>query len=64
MERGAVIVVLAALAVAGTLHTSRALFEEALTMQGQHWIMLLVAVALGYVAGRMFPQAGQAVGLP
>jgi hypothetical protein len=33
-------------------------------MQGQHWIMLLVAVAAGYVAGRMFPALGQKVGLP
>jgi hypothetical protein len=33
-------------------------------MQGQHWVMLLVAILAGYIAGRMFPQLGQKVGLP
>jgi hypothetical protein len=64
MERNAAIVALSVVAVAGTLYSARDLTQEALTMQGQHWIMLLVAIALGYVAGRMFPQAGQMVGLP
>lgn len=33
-------------------------------MEGRHWIMFLVALAVGYLLGRLFPQAGQAVGLP
>lgn len=38
--------------------------KEALAMEGQHWVMLLVILIAGYVAGRLFPQAGQMVGLP
>lgn len=64
MERNAAFIALAALAVAGTLHEAKALHEEALTMQGSHWIMLLVAVAAGYVAGRLFAQPAQMLGLP
>lgn len=33
-------------------------------MTGQHWIMLIVMLIVGYLLGRMFPQLGQAVGLP
>jgi hypothetical protein len=33
-------------------------------MQGQHWVMLLIVLAVGYALGRFFPAAGQAVGLP
>jgi len=33
-------------------------------MQLQHWIGIVVLVALGYAAGRFFPQLGQKVGLP
>lgn len=33
-------------------------------MQGQHWVMLLVILAVGYVAGRLWPAPGQMVGLP
>lgn len=32
-------------------------------MQSHHWLMLVVVLVIGYVAGRMFPQVGQAVGL-
>jgi hypothetical protein len=51
------------LAIFGTLSTVKNL-KEALTMQGTHWIMLLVAVAAGYVAGRLFAQPAQMLGLP
>jgi hypothetical protein len=64
LERNAAIVALAVVAVAGTLYSARDLTQEALTMQGQHWIMLLVAVAAGYVAGRLFAQPAQMLGLP
>ena len=33
-------------------------------MNGSHWIMLLVAVAAGYVAGRLFVAPARLVGLP
>lgn len=33
-------------------------------MESQHWVMLLVVLIVGYIAGRMFPQVGQMVGLP
>lgn len=51
------------LAVFGTLTTTRTLTKE-ISMQGTHWIMLLVAVAAGYVAGRLFAQPAQMLGLP
>jgi hypothetical protein len=63
MEKGAVIL-FAALAVAGTLATASALTSEALAMNGNHWIMLVVVLVVGYVVGRMFPEPGRMVGLP
>lgn len=33
-------------------------------MEGQHWIMLLVIVAVGYVLGRVWAKPAQMVGLP
>jgi hypothetical protein len=48
---------------AGTLLTLNTL-KEGLVVEGQHWIMLLVILVVGYVAGRLFPQLGQTVGLP
>ena len=62
MDRAA-IVGLSAIAAFGAL-TSLQNFSEALTMQGNHWIMLLVAVIAGYVAGRLFAQPAKLVGLP
>ena len=63
MERSA-IVALSAIAVFGTPTTAQALLTEGLTMNGSHWIMLLVAVAAGYVAARLFPAPGKMIGLP
>lgn len=56
-------VALAAIVVYGTLQSAKDL-EEEIEMQGSHWIMLLVVLAAGYVAGRMFPQPAQMIGLP
>ena len=64
MNNNATIVVVVAFVAFGTLTTAQALFTEGLQMNGSHWIMLLVAIAAGYAAGRMFPKAGQMVGLP
>lgn len=33
-------------------------------MMPQHWLMLLLALAAGYVIARFYPQLGQTVGLP
>jgi hypothetical protein len=38
--------------------------KEGFAVEGQHWVMLLVILLVGYVAGRLFPQLGQTVGLP
>lgn len=51
------------LGAAGAAFTLRE-FGKEIAMEGQHWIMLLVILIAGYVAGRLFPQAGQMVGLP
>ena len=64
MERDAAILAVTVFAAAGTLYTAAALYKEGMTMQGTHWIMLLVAVAAGYVAGRLFAQPAQMLGLP
>lgn len=61
--KGAALVV-AALVVYGMLHTATEIGEEATTMQGQHWIMLVVVLLVGYAAGRLFPQPARMVGLP
>jgi len=33
-------------------------------MQSHHWFTILVALIIGYVLARYFPQVGQKVGLP
>ena len=33
-------------------------------MASHHWLMLLLAVAVGYAAARYFPGPGNAIGLP
>lgn len=52
------------LATAGTLYTLRDLGKEALAMEGQHWVMLLIAIVVGYVLGRIWTQPARLVGLP
>lgn len=37
---------------------------EVFNMEGRHYLMLAVVFVLGYVAARMWPGPGQAVGLP
>lgn len=50
-------------AVAGTLYTLQRLTGE-IMMEGQHWIMLVIILAVGYVIGRMWATPAQLVGLP
>jgi hypothetical protein len=33
-------------------------------MEGQHWILLIVVLAAGYIAGRVWAAPAQMVGLP
>lgn len=33
-------------------------------MQSHHYVLILVAVLIGYVAARFFPQPGNMIGLP
>lgn len=33
-------------------------------MEGQHWVMLLIILAVGYVIGRLWAAPAQLVGLP
>jgi hypothetical protein len=63
-EQKALLVVLAAIGVFGTLQSAIAIEKEALEMNGSHWLMLVVVLAAGYIAGRMFPQPAQMFGLP
>jgi hypothetical protein len=38
--------------------------REGLVMEGQHWVMLLIVLVVGYVLGRIWTQPAQMVGLP
>ena len=33
-------------------------------MEGQHWFMLAIVLAVGYVLGRLWAKPAQMVGLP
>lgn len=33
-------------------------------METQHWVLIIVVLLVGYIAGRLFPQLGQTFGLP
>lgn len=33
-------------------------------MQGQHWLLLLIVLVVGYVLGRVWTTPAQMVGLP
>jgi hypothetical protein len=63
-ERKALVLAITVIATAGTLATLQSLATEATAMQGHQWIMLLVAVAAGYVAGRLFVAPAKMIGLP
>ena len=54
-------------AVVGTASlafTLRDIGTEVLSMEGQHWVMLLIAIVVGYVLGRIWTQPAKLVGLP
>jgi hypothetical protein len=52
------------LATAGAGLTVLELSKGARSMEGQHFIMLIVALVAGYVIGRVWATPAQAVGLP
>lgn len=53
-----------AIGTAGVLYTLQTLGAEAMTMEGQHWVMLLIAIVVGYVMGRIWTTPAKLVGLP
>lgn len=53
-----------ALGAGGTFWMLGYLGEGVKTMEGQHWVMLVVILVAGYVLGRLMPGPGQMVGLP
>jgi hypothetical protein len=58
------IIVATALATAGLGFTVLQLEHGVASMQGEHWIMLLVVLAVGYVLGRVWAKPATMVGLP
>ena len=49
---------------AGIGFTALALSKGFKTMEGQHWIMLLVVLVAGYVLGRIWTTPATMIGLP
>jgi hypothetical protein len=45
-------------------NTLMSLGEGVTTLEGQHWLMLLVILVVGYVLGRLWTTPAQMVGLP
>ena len=52
------------LAAAGTVLTAVYLYKGATAMEGQHWVMLLVILIVGYVLGRIWTAPARLIGLP
>jgi hypothetical protein len=53
-----------ALVTAGLGLTVLALAHGVGNMEGQHWIMLIIILAVGYVVGRIWATPAQLIGLP
>jgi hypothetical protein len=52
------------LAAGGTALMLMYLGEGISTMEGQHWVMLVIILIVGYVLGRLWTQPAQMLGLP
>lgn len=63
MNKGATLA-LAALGAAGLGFTLLETERGVETMEGQHWVMLAIMLVVGYVAGRLWTQPAQLLGLP
>ena len=57
-------VVVLGLGLAGLAYTLRDLRRSLTDMEGQHWVMLVIVLAVGYVAGRVWTAPAKLVGLP
>jgi hypothetical protein len=62
LGQGALLIV--ALGAAGLGFTVLQLSEGVQSMEGQHWVMLLIALAVGYALGRLWTTPAQMLGLP
>jgi hypothetical protein len=52
------------LATAGAGLTVLQLSQGVASMEGQHWILLLIVLVVGYTIGRVWATPAQMVGLP
>jgi len=52
------------LSAVGAALTLIYLSQGVVSMEGQHWVMLLVILVVGYVLGRMWAAPAKLVGLP
>jgi hypothetical protein len=52
------------LAAGGAAITAMYVTEGFATMEGQHWIMLVIILVVGYVLGRLWTTPAQMLGLP
>lgn len=57
-------VALIGLGAAGLGYTLLQLSEGTATMEGQHWVMLLIVLCVGYALGRLWTAPAQMLGLP
>jgi hypothetical protein len=64
MNHPAITVATYGLAAAGLGFTVLQLGQGVTTLEGQHWIMLLVILVAGYVLGRIWTTPAQMIGLP
>lgn len=64
MEQGAATLAIVAIGAAGVGYTLSGMGSEVMAMEGQHWVMLLVVLVVGYVLGRLWTQPAQMLGLP
>lgn len=57
-------VALIGLGAAGLGYTLLQLGEGTASMEGQHWVMLLIVLCVGYALGRLWTAPAQMLGLP
>lgn len=57
-------VLLIGLGAAGLGFTLLQLGQGASTMEGQHWVLMLICIAVGYALGRLWTQPARMLGLP
>jgi hypothetical protein len=60
----AILIIGSGLAVASLASSVTSVREGVFAMEGQHWLMLAIVLAAGYVAGRVWATPARMVGLP